>query len=186
MDNHFYSERDDRKYYTAGAGKPPIFAQAIIDKKCVKDYDFFALTDTYIDWSKEDDWERLEPLIDFLATWGDELIMSFDDMMSELLYQIDTYQIAKAAYKKEKYISYRDFLPNRCIALINGKSYYTKVLKRRTSLKCDREFSAILEVPRIAWSRRHKVPLEQYNHITSYKIESRSNVAGWEDEIAQS
>ena len=83
----------ERKYYTGGEGKPPIWIQPIIESGKMYDLDFFHFTDM-LDWSKEGD-EVLEPLIVFLAEWGDNVIFAFDDKMAELLYSLDTYNAAK-------------------------------------------------------------------------------------------
>lgn len=92
----------ERKYYTSGPGKPPIFVQAILDKKKMSAIDFFHITDTYLDWDKKgDDMAVVEPLIAFLAQWGDDLIFAFDDTMAELLYSLDTRKIAEVIYKDE-------------------------------------------------------------------------------------
>lgn len=90
----------ERKYYTAGHGKPPIFVQAIIDNRKMSAVDFFHITDAYLDWDKAgDDAAVLEPLIAFLAEWGDELIFAFADRMAKLLYSLDTRKIAQDIYK---------------------------------------------------------------------------------------
>lgn len=86
--------------------------------------DFFHLTDVYLDWEKKgDDNAVIEPLITLLATWGDDLIFAFDDMMAELLYSLDTQKIAWDVYKSSNF-SADEFLYIRCVALINSKRSY--------------------------------------------------------------
>lgn len=97
MQGHYYYEKDGKKIYLDGEEKPPIFVQAIIDNKQMSAIDFFQITDMYMNWEEEGNDELvLEPLINFLARWGDDLIFAFDDRMAQLLYDIDT-----KAYKNE-------------------------------------------------------------------------------------
>ena len=174
----------ERKYYTAGPGKPPIFVQAIIDNKRMFPVDFFHITDAYLDWDKAgDDTAVLEPLIAFLSRWGDELIFAFDDMMAELLYSLDTRKIAQGIYK-DAYFSGDEFLYIRCIALINSKRFYNDVVKGRRKLKDDLGFEAILYVPGLAWARLHGGKPEDYPHVTKFCYETMSNAEGWREDNA--
>ena len=47
--------KKERKYYTSGPGKPPIFIQAILYEKKMSAIDFFHLTDACLDWEKQGD-----------------------------------------------------------------------------------------------------------------------------------
>lgn len=170
----------ERKYYTAGPGKPPIFVQAILDNKKMSAIDFFHITDTYLDWDKKgDDMAVVEPLIAFLAQWGDDLIFAFDDTMAELLYSLDTRKIAEGIYKDE-YFSSDEFLYIRCIALVNSKRFYNDIIRGRRKLKRDLTFEAILYVPAFAWARLHGKSADEYPHFTEFDRESMSNSEGWE------
>ncbi len=169
----------ERKYYSAGAGKPPIFVQAIIDNKKMSAIDFFHITDAYLDWDQAgDDAGVLEPLIAFLTRWGDELIFAFHDMMAELLYSLDTKKIARDIYK-DSYFSGDEFLYIRCVALVNSKRFYNDIVKGRRKLKDDYEFEAILYVPELAWARLHNKNPQDYPHVTEFCYETMSNVEGW-------
>lgn len=171
----------ERMYYTAGPGKPPIFIQAIIYEKKMSAIDFFYITDMYLDWEKQgDDLAVLEPLITMLAKWGDELIFAFDDTMAELLYSLDTKEIAQKIYKGEEF-SADEFLYIRCVALVNSKPFYNNVVKGRKRLKKDLTFEPILCVPAFAWARRHGKDAKEYPHVTEFCIESMSNSEGWKD-----
>lgn len=178
------SKREDeieRKYYSAGPEKPPIFVQAIIDNKKMFPVDFFHITDAYLDWDKAgDDDAVLEPLIAFLSKWGDELIFAFDDMMAELLYSLDTKKIAQDIYR-DSCFSGDEFLYIRCTALVNSKRFYNDIVKGRRKLKGDLEFEAILYVPGLAWARRHGGDPRDYPHATKFCYETMSNVEGWRD-----
>lgn len=170
----------ERKYYTTGPGKPPIFVQAILYEKKMSAIDFFHITDAYLDWDKKgDDMAVTAPLIEFLAQWGEDLIFAFDDTMAELLYSLDTRKIAEAVYKDE-YFSPDGFLYIRCIALVNSKQYYNDIVRGRKKLKRDLEFEAILSVPAFAWARLHSKSAEEYPHFAEFSVESMSNSKGWE------
>lgn len=121
----------ERKYYSGGEGKPPIWIQPIIENGRMFDADFFNFTNM-LDWENQGmDEAVLEPLIAFLAKWGDNVIFAFHDKMTELLYSLDTYNIAKHIIESSDYFSSDAFLYARCVALINGKPYYNAILKGR-------------------------------------------------------
>ena len=172
----------EKKVYTAGEGKPPIWLQPIIEQKKMFDLDFFHFTNL-LDWSKQgDDQEVLEPLIAFLTKWGDDVIFTFDDKMAELLYALDTREIADRMNKKgTDFFSPDAFLYSRCVALVNGKPFYTAILKGRKKLKWDMEFESILYVPMQAWARLHNKNMDEYPHITKHSYETFSNIDGWKE-----
>ena len=127
--------KKERKYYTSGPGKPPIFIQAILYEKKMSAIDFFHLTDACLDWEKQgDDIAVIEPLVTLLAAWGDDLIFAFHDTMAELLYSLDTQKIAGDIYKDRSF-SADEFLYIRCAALINSKRYYNDIVSGRRKLK---------------------------------------------------
>lgn len=171
----------ERKYYYGGEEKPPIWIQPIIEKGKMFDTDFFNFTNM-LDWEKQGiDDEVLEPLIEFLAKWGDNVIFAFHDKMTELLFSLDTYNIAKHIIEKSDYFSPDEFLYARCVALINGKSYYNAILKGRRKLKADSEFESILYVPMKAWERLHNEDSDKYPHIPGLSYETYSNNEGWKN-----
>lgn len=177
--------KNKRIYYTSGPGKPPIFVQAILYEKKMSAIDFFHLTDTYLNWDKKgDDLAVVEPLIAFLATWGDDFIFAFHDMMAELLYSLDTKKIAWDIYKDHNF-SMDEFLYIRCAALINSKRYYNDIVSGRKKLKGNLEFEAILSVPAFAWARFHGKDENEYPYITKYCYETMSNIEGWEEKNAK-
>ena len=127
--------KKERKYYTSGPGKPPIFIQAILYEKKMSAIDFFHLTDACLDWEKQgDDIAVIEPLVTLLAAWGDDLIFAFHDTMAELLYSLDTQKIAGDIYKDRSF-SADEFLYIRCAALINSKRYYNDIVSGREGME---------------------------------------------------
>ena len=171
--------KKERKYYTSGPGKPPIFIQAILYEKKMSAIDFFHLTDACLDWEKQgDDIAVIEPLVTLLAAWGDDLIFAFHDTMAELLYSLDTQKIAGDIYKYRSF-SADEFLYIRCAALINSKRYYNDIVSGRRKLKGSLSFESILSVPAFAWARVHGKPENEYPHTTNYCYETMSNIEGW-------
>ena len=171
----------ERKYYSGGEGKPPIWIQPIIESGRMYDQDFFRFTDM-LDWDKQGDDEAVvEPLIAFLAKWGDNVIFAFHDKMAELLFSLDTYNIAKHLIENETYFSPDYFLYARCVALVNGKPYYNAILKGRKKLAANMDFETILYVPQKAWKRIHNKNGDEYLYETKVDYETYSNKAGWKN-----
>ncbi len=140
---------------------------------------FFDMIMTICDWDKLGDDEKvLSPLVDFLSRQSDAVIFSFDDIMAELLFDLDT----KKNFKKAcKYYDHSDdsFLYSRCCALINGEAYFTKVKAGQIKDLWQMEFEAILGVPMLAWSKKYGKDATDYPHLTEKSYETGSNVDGW-------
>ena len=171
----------ERKYYSGGEGKPPIWIQPIIENGRMSDIEFFYFTNM-LDWDKQGDDEAvLEPLIAFLAKWGDSVIFAFHEKMAELLFSLDTYNIAKHIIESVDYFSPDIFLYARCVALVNGKPYYNAILKGRKKLSANLDFESILYVPIKAWERLHNENGDKYPHVPKVSYETYSNEGGWEN-----
>ena len=131
------------------------------------------------DWDKSgDDSKVLAPLIDHLSKQSDEYIFAFEDIMSELLYEIDTrknYEAAEKIYPQ----SDDTFLYSRCVAIINGKQYYDDVRNGRITDIWKNEFEAILYVAREAWARKYGKSSVDFPHISPLSYETGSNTDGW-------
>lgn len=171
----------ERKCYSGGEGKPPIWIQPIIESGKMFDTDFFNFTNM-LDWEQQGTDEAvLEPLIAFLAKWGDNVIFAFHNKMAELLYSLDTYNIAKHIIESSAYFSPDAFLYTRCVALINGKPYYNAILNGRQKLSAYSEFESILYVPIKAWERLHNEDGDKYPYVSELSFETYSNKSGWEN-----
>ncbi len=141
---------------------------------------FWELMDS-CDWSQEgDDQKVLRPLVENLARRGDEAIFAFEDLMSELLYNLDSRQLAQDCEKAQGFESGDAFLYSRCVALINGPAYYEKVRARKEKGLWDMEFEALLSVPMEAWALLHRASPEDYPHCSPLSYETGSNRAAWE------
>lgn len=63
-------------------------------------YDFFWTTMELCDWKKEgDDDKVLKPVVKYLSEQDDNIIFEFDDLMTELLYHLDTEKLAEQCGK---------------------------------------------------------------------------------------
>ena len=79
-------------------------------------YDFFWTTMALCDWTQEgDDDAVLRPVIHFLSERDDAAIFAFDDLMSELLYQLDTKKLAEQCREADLLMSDDSFLYSRCL-----------------------------------------------------------------------
>ena len=80
------------------------------------------------DWDNaSDDDEVMQPALDYLASLEDEEIFAFEELVAEHLYALDTRELAEKLYAEDEYISDDMFLYQRCVALINGQSYYNGI-----------------------------------------------------------
>ncbi len=132
------------------------------------------------DWSSEgDDDKVLAPVIDALSKLDDNEIFGFEDVMSKLLYDIDSQEIALKLFGPELGFSEDMFLYQRCVALINGAKYYNKILTGKEQLDPDMEFEAILYVPQLAWAKKHQADTGDYPHFPEISYETGSNEALW-------
>lgn len=142
---------------------------------------FFWKTMEKCAWQYEGDDEKvLEPVISYLSKQSDDLIFQFEDVMSELLFNLDT----KSNFNRCKDVSGFDsddaFLYSRCVALINGKDYYTNIIKNGAPDEIwNMEFEALLYVPQEAWSKKHNADSNEYPHVPPTSYETGSNEQGW-------
>lgn len=139
-------------------------------------YQFFWNVMKLCDWKYEgDDDKVLLPVIKYLSRQKDEMIFQFDDIMSELLYNLDTKKLRKQCSQVSGYQSSDGFLYSRCVALINGPEYYEKVKAGKEKGIWDMEFESLLYVPQKAWKLRHYNEDDEYPHIAPLSYETGSN-----------
>lgn len=162
------------------AALPPVIWE-MYHEKSLHDLDFFAMTNA-LDWSQQgNDDLVLEPLIQYLSKWPDEVIFVFEDKMAELLHALDKPEIARRTYRTDCHFSGDGFLYARCVALINGRAFYKKILNGEKKLVKDKEFEAILYAPAEAWARKHKKDPSEYPHIAAPSYETGSNKECWNE-----
>ena len=127
------------------------------------------------DWTYEgDDDKVLRPVIQYLAQQEDGRIFQFDDLMSELLYGLDTKKLAAQCEEAEPLMSDDSFLYSRCVALINGPDYYEKARQGMAKEIWSMEFEALLYVPARAWALKHKMREEDYPNTAPLSDETGS------------
>ncbi|MCX4357262.1 MAG: DUF4240 domain-containing protein [Oscillospiraceae bacterium] len=132
------------------------------------------------DWDNaSDDDEVMQPALDYLASLEDEEIFAFEELMAEHLYALDTRELAEKLYAEDEYISDDMFLYQRCVALINGQSYYNGILNGKIQPGPDLEFEAILYLPSRAWAKKHNADPDDYPYITKTSYETGSNAEKW-------
>ena len=143
-------------------------------------YDFFWTTMELCDWKKEgDDDKVLKPVIKYLAEQNDHIIFEFDDLMTELLYHLDTKKLAEQCEKADLQMCDDTFLYSRCVALINGPAYYEKVKQGKEENVWNMEFESLLYVPQKAWALKHQSSVDEYPHTSPLSYETGSNKDGW-------
>lgn len=143
-------------------------------------FQFFWDTMERCDWSQEgDDGRVLAPVIRYLSSQSDSVIFQFDDLMSELLYGLDTKKLAVQCEKAEPLMSDDSFLYSRCVALLNGPDYYEKAKQGGAKEIWKMEFESLLYVPARAWAEKHQRPEEEYPHISPLSYETGSNQEQW-------
>lgn len=143
-------------------------------------YDFFWSTMELCDWRKEgDDNKVLKPVIGFLSKQDDRIIFEFDDLMTELLYDLDTKKLIEQCESVDPLMCDDTFLYSRCVALINGPDYYEKVKGGKEKNVWNMEFESLLYVPQRAWALKHKSSADEYPHMTPLSYETGSNEEGW-------
>lgn len=143
-------------------------------------YQYFWNTMELCDWSFEgDDDKVLKPVIQHLSQQSDDLIFQFDDLMSELLYHLDTKKLADQCQEADPQMCDDTFLYSRCVALINGPAYYENVRRGNEKNVWDMEFEALIYVPRKAWAEKHHTSANDYPHVPSLSPETGSNQSGW-------
>lgn len=140
---------------------------------------FFALIMDVCDWDQSgNDDMVIAPLVNYLSSLSDDEIFAFDDIMTELLYDLDTKKNFKRACK---YYDHSDdsFLYSRCAALVNGEECYEKVKAGKNNKIWTMEFEAILSVPMLAWGRKHGIDCRDYPHLPAKSVETGSNADEW-------
>jgi hypothetical protein len=134
-----------------------------------------------LDWDKEgDDDKVVEPLILFLSEQPIGHIYRFSDILSEKLWQLDTYAHAKVFLddpEEEGLLSVDDFLYTRCAVVANGQNYYNKILENPHLMPPDLTFEPLLYIALKAYERKTG---KRFLPIYAYNYETYSNKKGWQ------
>jgi len=147
----------------------------------LSDADFWEIIDL-LDWEKEKDAEILKSAIDKLASLPIAHIYSFEDTLSQKLYQLDQKKFAKNigknAYQKGKYFSIDAFLYARACVVANGKEAYEEVIKNPASMPKGITFEPLLSLASKAYEVKRG---KEFFYIPSYNYETYSNEEGWKE-----
>ena len=141
---------------------------------------FWRLIDT-LDWSKEGNDEAvIAPLVKHLANAPLAHIYSFHDLLSEMLWKLDTKQHAQPFLndpEEEGYLSVDDFLYARCAVVANGQAYYDNILLSPSEMPTHITFEPLLYVAGEAYKQQTGKPLMT---PPAYNYETYGNKKGWE------
>jgi hypothetical protein len=134
-----------------------------------------------LNWKEEgDDDKVVESLIDFLANQPISHIYRFSDVLSEKLWQLDTYAHAKVFLddpEEEGLLSVDDFLYTRCAVVANGSKYYKNILNNPHFMPPDLTFEPLLY---IAMKAYHIKTGKSFTPVSAYNYETYSNKKGWQ------
>ena len=143
------------------------------------DFTFFWKIIKSCNWKHQgDDTKVIQPLIEKLSKLEDADIFLFNDMMTELLYQLDSKELFAEFTNFLGYENEEHFLYSRCAALINGEDFYYRLLNNEEFI-WDMEFESLLDVLEATWELKHKN--NNYIHNTTLSYETRSNKAKWDE-----
>ena len=133
-----------------------------------------------LDWdSAGDDNAVLAPAVEYLSKLSDEDIFAFEDIMSRLLYDLDSKRLAIRLYGDALHFSGDMFLYQRCVALINGEQFYRDIVSFKRPLDEDLEFEALIYLPQNAWAKKHSKEPEEYPYYPKVSYETGSNEELW-------
>lgn len=145
------------------------------------DETFWSLIDR-LNWDRTgDDDLVVEPVVAALSERSVEDILSFQDILAEKLYALDTKaharEIGEGAYQGSNASFSSDwFLYARSCVVANGRATFEQVLADPRKTLKNLEFEALLYVAPKAYERRTGKDL---THVSPTSYETFSNEAGW-------
>ena len=134
------------------------------------------------DWDKTGDDEAVvEPAVAALAALPVDELRSFEEILAEKLYTLDTEahakEIGEDRYRGERTpFSVDAFLYARCVVVANGGDFFEAVVADPSQMPKDMEFESLLYVAESAHERKTGEPLD---HTPRVSYETFSNRAGW-------
>ncbi len=141
---------------------------------------FWQLIDL-LDWTKRSDNEAIRPTIQKLASLPIRYCYTFQDTLSEKLFQLDGLKYAQHigddAYKGEQYpFSVDNFLYARCCVVANGKEAFEMVLNNPSEMPEDLTFEPLLSIAAKAYRLKTG---KKYDYVPTYNYETFSNKKAW-------
>ena len=135
-----------------------------------------------IDWSKEGDEQKVQPLKIALQNTSASTIQQFSEQLAQSLHQLDGPQYFDALRKRKYGISADTFLYARCWVVAKGKSFYEDVLKSPEKMSVSDDFEVLLYVGKEAYEQATS---EAYDFIPSVMYESFFNKKLWKEKAIQ-
>jgi len=133
-----------------------------------------------VDWDKEQDEEKIAPLITHLINLPTRQLYEFQDLLSEKLFLLDGEKYAKnigeSSYKKGKVFSVDHFLDVRACVIANGEKYFNWVLKHPEDMPKDIYFESLLYVVPQAWKRKTG---KDFSYLPLFNYHTFSNETAW-------
>ena len=150
-------------------------------KKMMNENSFWEIIEC-IDWTKETDEEKVEPIINILVKKKVTEIKQFQENLTYKLFQLDTKEHAKNigvnSFKNEnEHFSSDYFLYVRCCVIANGKKLFDKVLNSPKEIPEDIDFEPLLYLSSSAYELKMK---KDFEYETGCDYETYSNIKGWE------
>ncbi len=144
----------------------------------LKESDFWNLIQQ-LDWSKSDNDQIIEPVIDAISMMHVANIYQFQDILSEKLWQLDTRSHAAVftGGADDTFLSSDDFLYARCGVVANGKENYEHILDNPKEMPSDITFSPLLRIAKKAYQRKTG---KKMTIVPAFNYETYSNKQGWQ------
>lgn len=140
---------------------------------------FWSIIDL-LDWKKKEDADILAAAIQKLATLPIAHIYSFEDLLSEKLYQLDQQVFAEnigdTAYQKGKFFSVDSFLYMRACVVANGETTFKYILENPEAMPKGITFEPLLTLATKAY---HKKTGREFDYAPAYNYETFANKKGW-------
>lgn len=150
-----------------------------VSKRTLPDHLFWEVVEK-IDWSQNDDLEKIQPVVDFLSKKTVTEIEQFQENLDYKLYQLDTLQHAKnigeESFKDEDSFSGDNFLYVRCCAIANGEQFFQNALNNPNKMPKDVAFEPLLYVAEQAYQKKTN---KFFKYKSGYSHETFSNHNGW-------
>ncbi len=148
-------------------------------KKMTDEKSFWGVIEK-IDWTKNDDDERLLPAIKFLANKKVSEINQFQENIAYKLYLLDNREnaenIGENSYGNEHFSS-DYFLYVRCCVIAKGKSLFESVIIDSKKMPIDIDFEPLLYLSSSAYELKMK---KEFEYEAGCNYETYSNIKGWE------
>jgi len=142
--------------------------------------DFWVLIDK-VDWKKNSDEVRLQPLINALAAHSVAQIYQFTERLALLLHQLDGPAFAEPLEQDKLGFSADTFLYARCYVVAKGEKFYKAVQADPLKMPVGKGMEALLYVAQEAY---HQKTGKAYRYVPTVNYESFFNRGLWGENAA--